>query len=466
MTGSLAGIRVVDLTMSVAGPFATQILGDLGADVVKVERPPHGDDTRRWGPPFWGDDGSLFQGLNRNKRSLLLDLKDEADKATLTRLVDEADVLVQNMRPGTLDRLGFSYDAVRARNPRLVYCEITGYGPAGPLKDRPAYDPLMQAFSGLMSLTGEEGRAPARIPASILDQGSAMWAVIGILDALARRERTGEGSLVQTSLLETALNWLPSQLMGYFAQGAVPRRMGSGTPGIVPYEAFEAFDGWIIIAAGNDNLWRRLCGAIGRPDLLADDRYATNPGRVTNRAELSQELSATIREKDSAHWLSVLTEAGVPVTPIQPLTEVVAHEQVQALGAFVPVPHPSIDNFRVIATPIRVNGEYYPVRFPPPALGEGGDEITRQDHQADRKTASDSEGGSLCQRSGGTRASPSSRRACARGSRSRTPISASMRSCACWTRCPRRACGTSWSGRSSARSGRRRWRTSTSWWTG
>lgn len=371
MIGSLRGVRVVDLTMSVAGPFATQILGDLGADVIKVERPPAGDDTRRWGPPFWGQDSATFQGLNRNKRSLLLDLKAEGDRATLTRLLDEADVLVQNMRPGALARFGFGYETIRARNPRLVYCEITGYGPTGPLKDRPAYDPLMQAFSGLMSLTGEEGRAPARIPASILDQGTAMWAVIGILDALRRRDETGEGSLVQTSLLETALAWLPPQFMGYFAEGVVPPRLGSGTVGIAPYGAFPASDGWFIIAAGNDNLWRRLCDAIGRDDLLGDSRFTGNPDRVAHRAELTRELSATTREKDADHWLSVLTEAGVPAAPIQTIDQVVAHEQVRALGAFIPVQHPAIEGFQVIATPIRVDGGYYPVRMPPPALGEG-----------------------------------------------------------------------------------------------
>jgi crotonobetainyl-CoA:carnitine CoA-transferase CaiB-like acyl-CoA transferase len=375
VTGSLEGIRVLDLTMSVAGPFATQILGDLGADVIKVERPPHGDDTRRWGPPFWGQDSATFHGLNRNKRSVLLDLKSEEDKVTLTGLAAEADVLVQNLRPGTLARLGFGYEAVRARNPRLIYCEITGYGTAGPLKDRPAYDPLMQAFGGLMSLTGSEGGAPARIPASILDQGSAMWAVIGILDALRRRDQTGEGSLVQTSLLETALAWLPAQFMGYFAERVVPPRLGSGTVGIAPYEAFPASDGWIIIAAGNDNLWRRLCEAIGRHDLLGDERFGSNPGRVAHRGELTRELSDTTRAKESAYWLDVLTEAGVPVAPIQTIDEVVAHEQVQALGVFRPVPHPSIDGFQVIATPIRVNGGYYPVRMPPPALGEGSAEI-------------------------------------------------------------------------------------------
>jgi crotonobetainyl-CoA:carnitine CoA-transferase CaiB-like acyl-CoA transferase/enoyl-CoA hydratase/carnithine racemase len=373
--GSLHGLRVVDLTMSVAGPFATQILGDLGADVVKVERPPGGDDTRRWGPPFWGADSALFQGLNRNKRSLLLDLKSPDGGELMTGLLAGADVLVQNLRPGALARLGFGYEQVRAVNPRLVYCEISGYGPTGPLADRPAYDPLMQAFSGLMSLNGEDGGAPARIPSSILDQGSAMWAVIGILDALRRRERTGRGALVQTSLLQTALMWMPTQWMGYFAAGVVPPRLGSGTVGLAPYQAFQTADGWIIVAAGNENLWRRLCAAIARPELLTDPRFVTNPDRVEHRHELAGTLTQTFTGQPSAHWQALLQAAGVPVTPIQTMTEVAGHEQVAAVRGFQPVPHPELDGFRVVNTPVQIDGQFYPIRLAPPRLGEGGDEV-------------------------------------------------------------------------------------------
>ncbi|MFI5612737.1 CaiB/BaiF CoA transferase family protein [Amycolatopsis sp. NPDC051903] len=375
MLGSLTGVRVVDLTMSVAGPFATQILGDLGAEVLKIERPPAGDDTRRWGPPFWGEDSATFHGLNRNKRSLLVDLKSAEGKEALSGLLAGADILVQNLRPGTLEKLGFGWAELHLAHPELIYCEITGYGPTGPLAGRPAYDPLMQAFGGLMSLTGEEGRSPTRIPASILDQGSGMWLVIGILDALRRRDRTGEGSLVQTSLLETALMWLPGQFTGYFAEGEVPRRLGSGTVGIAPYEAFPAADGWLIVAAGNDNLWHKLCGAINRRDLLDDPRFTGNPDRVANRVALSEELSRTFRARESRHWIETLTEAAVPVTPIQTLDEVAAHEHVRALGAFREVAHPGIEGYRSVATPIRVDGEYYPVRRVPPAPGEANAEL-------------------------------------------------------------------------------------------
>jgi crotonobetainyl-CoA:carnitine CoA-transferase CaiB-like acyl-CoA transferase len=373
--GSLEGVRVVDVTVSVAGPFATQILGDLGADVIKVERPPGGDDTRRWGPPFWGDDSATFQGLNRNKRSLLLDLSGGEDRDLLLELVADADVLVQNLRPGTLTKLGFGYADLRRLNPRLIYCEISGYGVTGPLKDRPAYDPLMQAFGGLMSLTGEEGRPPVRVPASILDQGSAMWAVIGILDALRRRERTGEGALVQTSLLETALMWLPPQLMGYFAAGVVPGRLGSATVGIAPYEAFPTADGWLIVAAGNDHLWRQLCRALRRDDLAEDPRFRANPDRVEHRHELHEELAATFLRQPKSRWLEALAAHGVPVTEVQSIDEVVGHEQVAAVGAIAEVPHPRLERFRVINTPVQVDGERYPVRLVPPAVGEHSQEV-------------------------------------------------------------------------------------------
>lgn len=376
MFGSLEGIRVVDVTMSVAGPFATQILGDLGADVIKVERPEVGDDTRRWGPPFWDEGESCtFSALNRNKRSVVLDLKDDRGRETFVDLVSGADVFVQNLRPGSLTKLGLGHEEMRARNPQLVYCDMTGYGREGPRAAAPAYDPLMQAFGGLMSLNGEEGRAPARIPASILDQGTGMWTAIAVLDALRTRERTGLGAHVHTSLLNTALMWLPSQIMGYFAAGVVPQRLGSGTVGIYPYAAFPTSDNWVIIAAGNENLWQRLCSAIGREELTRDERFLLNPDRVAHREELFDELASTLRTSDGATWVEKLTAAGVPTTPIQTIDKVVVDEQVTAIGALPLVPHPRIDDFRVVNMPIQVDGEYAPVRRVPPLLGEHNVEV-------------------------------------------------------------------------------------------
>lgn len=375
MTGSLSGIRVVDITVSVAGPFATQILGDLGADVVKVERPGTGDDTRSWGPPFWEDESTAFLALNRNKRSLALDLKAPEGKEALRRLIARSDIVVQNLRAGVFEGLGFGYDALRELNPGLIFCDMSGYGPAGPMKDLPAYDPLMQAFSGLMSLTGEEGRPPVRIPASILDQGTAMWTVVAALDALRARDATGQGAHVQTSLLQTALMWLPIQLTGYLASGDVPRPLGSGTSTIAPYQAFPTRDGHLIVAAGNDNLWRRLCAALERDDLAADPRFTGNPDRVRHRDELAAELSATFAAKPTGEWQKILDAAGVPITAIQTLDQVAAHPQVRATGALAPVPHPRIDDFTVVSTPLQRDGAYPGVRRVPPLLGEHSAEI-------------------------------------------------------------------------------------------
>lgn len=378
MTGSLNGIRVVDVTASVAGPFATLILADLGADVIKVERPGVGDDTRGWGPPFWQGESCHFSALNRNKRSIELDLKDPDGAAGFRDLLGTADVLVQNLRPGTLAKLGFSYEEVARVNPRLIYCDITGYGPDGPLSGAPAYDPLMQAFSGLMSLTGEDGRPPVRIPASILDQGTGMWTALAVLDALRTRERTGAGVHVETSLLNTALMWLPAQFTTYFAAGEVPKRLGSGTIGIYPYAAFPTATGHVVVAAGNQGLWARLCETLSRRDLLDDPRFASNAERVDHRDELFGELAATLSTKDSGHWVRKLGEAGVPCTPIQTLDEVAEHEQVEALGALPRLPHPRIEDFRAVMLPLREDGEYPAFRLAPPLLGEHTGEVLKE----------------------------------------------------------------------------------------
>jgi len=378
MTGSLNGIKVIDLTQSVAGPFATQILGDLGADVIKIERPNGGDDTRKWGPPFWNQESATFLAYNRNKRSLAINLKEEAGREVFAELLKEADVLVQNLRPGALDKLGFSYEQVAAINRNMIYCNISAFGHAGEMKDDPGYDPLIQAFSGLMSITGEEGRPPVRIPASILDQGTGLWAVIAIMDALRQREQTRKGSLIQTSLLNTALMWMPPQILGYFGDGSTPKRHGSGTVGIAPYQAFPTRNGYIIIAAGNDHLWRQLCTAINRVDLVEDPRFIHNPERVENRELLVEELSSSLQQEDSEVWLEKLKSAGVPVTPVHTIDQVVQHDQVTAIGAFAETKHPQIKNLKLINTPFLNNGNYPVIDKAPPSLGEHTNEILQE----------------------------------------------------------------------------------------
>jgi len=372
---SLTGIRVVDLTGSVAGPFATQILGDLGADVIKIERPGSGDDTRHWGPPFWNGESATFLSLNRNKRSLSVDLKSGRGLALVRELLDSADVFVQNLRPGATARLGLTHAELARTNPGIVVCDLSGFGPRGSMKDDAAYDPLLQAFGGLMSLTGEEGGRPVRIPASILDQGTALWSVIGILDALRSRDRTGRGRLVQTSLLATALQWLPSQITGYLADGTVPPRLGSGTVGIAPYQAFATADGHLVIAAGNDRLYGRLCGVLGRPELVDDPRFVDNPSRVRNRHELTVELESATTTMTSERLAAALREVSVPVAVIHTLDQVVEHDQVAALGLIRRQPHPRIPDYRTIAPAIEIDGQLPPTHHVPPLLGEHTAEV-------------------------------------------------------------------------------------------
>ena len=337
MKNSLDGVRVVDITSNVAGPFATHILASLGAEVLKVERPGGGDDTRGWGPPFWDGVGLTFLDLNRGKQSYELDLKDSDHRGQLIDLVASADVLVQNLRPKSLSRLGFGAEDLTARFPRLIYCDISGFGFTGPLADNPAFDPLMQAYSGLMSITGHEEADPARIPVSMLDKGAGMWAAIGVLSALREREHTGRGQIVRTSLLETAFGFASVQAMGYLATGLTPGQLGSGTTGIAPYEAFPTRDGHVIIAAANDRLFQATCVALERPDLAADPRYAINPLRFAARGELRDSIAATTRQLMTAELMGRLDAQQVPAHPVNTFADALATEQVEAMRLFQPV---------------------------------------------------------------------------------------------------------------------------------
>jgi crotonobetainyl-CoA:carnitine CoA-transferase CaiB-like acyl-CoA transferase len=283
----LAGVTVVELCHSVAGPYAGSILADLGADVVKVESPGKGDYARDWGPPFAHDTSTLFHVLNHNKRGLALDLRDGVTAARLKDFIlDRADVVIQNMRPGAIDKLGLGADALRAEKPELIYCDLGAYGRSGPLRERPGYDPLMQAHGGIMSVTGVDGGEPVRVGVSIVDQGAGMWAAMGILAALNRRHATGQGCHVTTSLFETAVAWMTAHIGGYLSSGDLRRRMGSGVAEIVPHQAFETADGHVMVAAGNDNLFRTLAKLLEQPELSGDPRFATNSKRVENRHTL------------------------------------------------------------------------------------------------------------------------------------------------------------------------------------
>ena len=374
----LEGIRVVDVTTSIAGPYCAEILAALGADVVKVERPDTGDDGRAWGPPFWNGEGAMFLSVNAGKRSLAVTLGEERGREAVLRLADRADVFLQSLRPGLAERLGLGPEVVRGRNPRLVYCSVGAYGRVGPLRHEPGYDALMQAAGGLVSMTGEPGRSGVRVGSSLIDMGTGVWAALGIVAALLERERTGEGGVVDTSLYETALGYIGYHLVGYLADGTVPTREGTVFPMVAPYQVFPTRDGELMIAGGNDRLYAALCDAVGLPELVSDRRFRSNPDRVRNRERLVAILSDRLRERDTAEWHALLTKAGVPAAPVADVEDVVSAEQTEALGMIQPLAHPRIADLRIAALPVSFDGERAVHRLPPPLVGEHTAEVLRE----------------------------------------------------------------------------------------
>jgi crotonobetainyl-CoA:carnitine CoA-transferase CaiB-like acyl-CoA transferase len=367
----LSGITVIEIGHSVAAPYAGMILGELGAEVIKVENPKGGDACRGWGPPFTDETATAFHAFNRAKRGITIDLGDPAQVEKLRGLIRErADVLIHNLKYGTLDRYGLSAAALTAEKPSLVYCNIGAFGANGPLRDRPGYDPMMQAYGGLMSLLGEDGRPPVRVTVSIIDMATAMWAVIGILAALQERGRTGRGGVVDTSLYETTLAWMTLPISAYLANGESPTRHGSGVEQIVPYQAFAAADGHIMVAAGNDNLFRRLCHVISRPGLDEDARFRTNSDRVVNRAALIAILSDLFATDPIAVWATRLDAAGIPNGPIQTVDQVVADAQTAALGIIQ-----RLGAVSLVGLPLSFNGARPPLAKLAPRLGEDNPEI-------------------------------------------------------------------------------------------
>jgi crotonobetainyl-CoA:carnitine CoA-transferase CaiB-like acyl-CoA transferase len=357
----LDGIRVVDVTTSLAGPYCTELLAALGADVVKIE-PRSGDEARHWGPPWWGDESAMFLAMNCGKRSLALDLR--RGREVVERLVAQADVFVQSLRPGLAEELGLGAETLRAANPRLVYVTIAAYGRRGPLSRAPGYDPLVQGFAGILSVTGEPGRPPVRLGISAIDQGTGILAALGIVSALHERERTGVGRTLDLSLFETALALMSYHLTGYLGSGAVPGPNGTAFPSIAPYQAFEAADGPLMVVAANDGLFARLCGVIGRPELADDERFRGNPDRVRNRAELTALIEAELRREPRATWVARLAEAGVPAAPVQDVAELVRHEQTAAVEMLQ-----ELAGKTVVAPPLAADGERVRHRSPAPDLG-------------------------------------------------------------------------------------------------
>ncbi len=371
----LDGSRVLDLTSSLAGPYCTQILAALGADVVKVEHPQRGDETRQWGPPFWEGEGAIFLAANAGKRSLALDFHAEEGKKVLYELADRADVVVQSLRPGHAEKIGFGAEELRGRNPRLVYASIGAFGNAGPQQGKAGYDPLMQATGGIISVTGEADRPGVRVGVSMIDQTTGMWATIGILSALWERDRTGEGRVVDVSLYESAIGLVAYHLVGYLGSGAVPGRHGTAFPLIAPYEAFAASDGEIMILAANDHLFSALCNVIGSPELAADPRFATNPDRVAHRDELISLLEDRFAAERVDTWLERLDAAGVPAAPVHDMSQVAVAEQTRALGILQPLEHSVVRELQAVALPLSTGGERVRHASAPPTLGEHTGEV-------------------------------------------------------------------------------------------
>jgi crotonobetainyl-CoA:carnitine CoA-transferase CaiB-like acyl-CoA transferase len=368
----LEGLRVVEIAQNLAGPFAAEILAHLGADVVKVERPEGGDDARGWGPPFWRGISPAYLAMNANKRGITVDLKDPQDVAWLADYVARADVLIQNLRPGVVEALGLGADALMARNPRLIYCSLRAFGSTGPMRLHPGYEPMVQAFSGLMMMNGDEGGPPTRIGTSILDFGTGMWAVIGTLAALAQRQRTGRGCVVDTSLLETGLSWLTGHFAAYRVSGEVPHRHRTGSNRVVPFQGFETRNGPLIVAAGNDRLFAKLAQELGHPEWAGDPRFQTNAGRFAHKDVLLPEIEAIMLTRTKGEWLDRLEQAGIPCAPIHTMPEALAHAQTRATGMVQPVPGTDL---ALMGLPISFDGKRPAIRRAPPALGEHDGEI-------------------------------------------------------------------------------------------
>ena len=376
MTEPLAGIRVIELSRHLAGPFAAMTLGDLGADVLKVEPPGRGDDTRGF-PPFWRDSGEscYYLSTNRNKRGMTLDLASSEGQEVLRKLVADADILIENFRRGTLERWGLGYEQLREINPRLIFCTISAVGSTGPDRDRAGVDLLMQAYGGLMSITGEPGRPPVRVGTSLVDLTTGANAVQAILAALYVRERTGNGQRVESSLLEGQVSWMTYHAVSYFASGEVPERLGSGHASVAPYGAFPTSDGYLVVAVATDALWKRFCGALGHEELIDDERFRTNPLRCNNRGKLEATLSPILAGDTADAWAAKMDAAGVPCSPVNTLDTVLNLPQVLYREMVVETPRDDIPDLRLPGIAIKLDDSSGSVRLPPPSLGQHTDDV-------------------------------------------------------------------------------------------
>jgi len=380
MPGPLSGTRVVDLTRALAGPYCTLLLGDMGADVIKIELPGTGDETRQWGPPFLEGESSYFMSVNRNKRSVTLDLKSSAGTEALRRLTRSADVLVENFRPGTMERLRLSYAQAAELNPSLIFCSVSGFGQSGPRSRQPAYDAILQGMGGIQFLSGEPDGGPTRMGVPIADITAGMFAAFAVASALYWRERDPQrrGQLIDASMLGGQVALLTYQAGRYFATGGAPGRIGNRHASIAPYEMFKTSDGYVNIAAANEPMWQRFCRALDLTDLLADPRFATNPERVEHRSELSAAIEKRLLGLSMAEVIERLEKAEVPVGAVYDLAQVFADPQSEHLGMTLPTRHPKVPDLRTTGFPFRLSETGPEVRYPPPLLGEHTAEVLRE----------------------------------------------------------------------------------------
>jgi formyl-CoA transferase len=377
-TQTLSGIRVVDLTRVLTGPYCTMMLGDMGADVVKIEQPGKGDDTRAWGPPFIDGESAYYLSINRNKRSITLNLKSEQGKEIIHKLIDQADVVVENFKPGAAERLGLDYESVRRRKPDIVYCSISGFGQEGPSRDRAAYDLILQGMSGLMGVTGFEDGQPTRFGVPIADIAAGMFGAYATVSALFHRERTGEGQHIDTSMLGSGIALLSYQAAIYFATGQQPARTGNAHPIVAPYQTFQTKDGYVNVASGNDLIWARFCNAMGMEHLLEDPRFTDNAGRITKRLDLAEEIEKTLTRYTSEEIVERLDKASVPCGPISTLPEVFSSPQVEHYGLRQTVPHPTLGEVDQTGFPYLMSETPCEIRMAPPVLGQHTEEVLRE----------------------------------------------------------------------------------------
>jgi len=375
MVRPLEGIKVLDLSRALAGPYCTMMLADMGAEVIKIEMPERGDDSRAWGPPFVEGESAYFISVNRNKKSITLNLKKDKSVEIIHRLIKQSDVLIENFRPGTMEKLSLSYDEVKEINPKIIYCSISGFGQDGPYRLLPGMDQVLQGMGGLMSITGEPDGPPIKVGVAVADIAGGMFAAYGIVIALFNRETGGKGQMIDLSLLDCQVAWLTYRAGSFFASGEIPKPLGSGHPVIVPYQAFKAKDVYINVAAGNDQLWQKFCKAIGLENVMNEQRFATNAMRVKNREEIIEIIGDVICTKKADEWLKILTEAGVPCGPIYNMDKIFSDPQVLHREMVKELEHPTAGKVKVTGIPIKLSNTPGEILKAPPILGQHTKEI-------------------------------------------------------------------------------------------